>query len=459
MGATCSGAQAIPPPGPKFNRPNATSPTPARSKSTRPPGMAPNIPRPTSRAYQQPSPILLDSETHAIRSLSSSQFQIVDVHPSSVVPSRSPTRRPTIVPRDGHPSNRISTRVKLDKPCEILFRDLTFKQTLGQGTYGEVSRGYWKGRKVAIKKIFPGTNSDERIAVVADFERELAILSKLRHPRIVQFLGAVNEQNQPLCLIFELCEGSAALLLKMVRRGQVHLTWRVCLGILRDTAEAVHSLHSQSPKIIHRDLKAENLLLESDFRCKLTDFGLSRPFDARRPSQMTVCGTPCWVAPEIFRNEAYDEKVDVYSFGILVWEILAARKPYSEKDCADLPVLVGSKGLRPGLLSHVPAEVNELMTACWDEHPYRRPDFDRMRRWLDHIAYVVDYNRRMSYPVHVTSYTATNWDLPPVAFDYMPPMSRESKRISAQRIRRHDGNSENNMRRHNTNEYQSVALV
>jgi len=354
----------------------------------------------------------------------------------------------------------------MEKPTTIYYSDLVFKQSLGQGTYGEVSRGYWKGRRVAIKKIFPGRTSQERMEVLADFDREVAILTKLRHPRIVQFLGAVNEQDQPLCLVFELCEGSVALLLKMVRRGQVQLTWRICLGILRDAAEAVHSLHCQQPKIIHRDLKAENLLLESDFRCKLTDFGLSRAFDSRRPSQMTVCGTPCWVAPEVFRNEPYDEKVDVYSFGVLIWEILAAKKPYGDKDCADLPVLVGSKGLRPGPLPHVPQELNELMAACWEEIPSRRPSFEKIRKWLDHIAYVVDFNRRMGSPVHVANYAATMWTSPPLTFEFKPLQPpADPKRFS--RLRRQDDNSEN--RRSNRQEqeeylddtvdYVSLAMV
>jgi len=364
-----------------------------------------------------------------------------------------------VISRDNSVKRVSAARQRLDKPTEILYRDLTFKQVLGSGTYGEVSRGYWKGRKVAIKKIFPGTNSKERMEVVADFDREMAILTKLKNPRIVQYFGGVNERDQPLCLVFELCEGSASLLLKMVRRGQVLPTWRVCLGILRDAAEAMHYLHSQTPRIIHRDLKSENLLLDSDFRAKLTDFGLSRPFDSRRPQQMTVCGTPCWVAPEIFRNEAYDEKVDIYSFGVLIWETLAAKKPYGDKDCADLPVLVGSKGLRPGPLAHVPDELNQLMAACWDESPSRRPDIEKVRKWLDYSAMVVDLNRRMSTPVHVAHQLTNPWQSPATSFDWRPPTLSDNKRFSVQRKSRNFPNDENRNRRQESENYISLANV
>ena len=323
--------------------------------------------RPTSKPYQRNSltkrysqqhpapnnPILVDSNTHALRLMTSSQLEIIPLQAVTGF-NRSPTRRSTVVPNGTHESLRRPTSIRVMKPVDIDYSELTFKQLLGQGTYGEVSRGYWRGKKVAIKKIFPGDNPEERMEVVADFDKEMSILSKLKHPRIVQYIGAVNKVGQPFCLVFELCEGSVAVLLKMVRRGFIQISWRVCLGILKDCAEAVHYLHSQNPKVIHRDLKAENLLLESNFHCKLTDFGLSRNFDSRKPSAMTVCGTPCWVAPEVFRNEPYDEKIDVYSYGVLIWEVCAAKKPYGDRDCNDLSRLVGRKGLRPGRLPHVP---------------------------------------------------------------------------------------------------------
>ena len=101
-------------------------------------------------------------------------------------------------------------------------------------------------------------------------------------------------------------------LLKMIHNsgGSHQLSWRLILQIMEDAAEAMTFLHSVD--IIHRDLKAENLLLDEDFRCKLADFGLARTID--KGGTMTICGTPSWIAPEVFEGSHYDNTVDVYSF-------------------------------------------------------------------------------------------------------------------------------------------------
>lgn len=389
MGAVCTTASSAP----AYNHHQQAA---RRQTLTKQP---PNYPNPHRELPQLP-PILLDSETHTIHTLTGSRFQILPKASEFSANSGSPTKRPTstsIVP--GGVPRQISAK---KRNLNIGYRDLMFKQVLGQGTYGEVHRGYWKGRKVAVKKIFPGTTKSQRIEVVSDFDREITILSKLDNKcsRICSFLGYVNEANQPLCLVFELCEGSVSTLLKMVRQKYAQVSWRVCLGILHDAAEACAFLHSQG--VIHRDLKGENLLLESNFRCKLTDFGLSRELVGTKRQVMTVCGTPCWVAPEIFRNDPYDEKVDVYSFAILIWEIMASRKPYADNDGLDLTVQVGRKGLRPARLQNVPEELHQLMTQCWQEEPSKRPDFQYVMRALENVTLYVDQCGKLVSPVHTT---------------------------------------------------------
>jgi len=258
---------------------------------------------------------------------------------------------------------------------DVNYEDISIHESIGQGTYGKVYKATYQNQPVAVKKIFLSVVPDERMEILEDFAKEIKILSVLKHECIIQFFGACRlEPNY--CLLFELCEGSVGSLLNMVRKKHVNVTWRMCLKIALDCAKACAYLHSLTPKILHRDLKAENLLLDEKFNCKLTDFGLSRGYETK--AVMTVCGTPCWVAPEIFRGDPYTEKVDVYSFGVVLWELFCFEKPYKDQDCVELPYLVAKKGLRPGHLNHVPSRLNGLMSDCWHAESTERPGFDEI---------------------------------------------------------------------------------
>ncbi len=344
---------------------------------------------------------------------------------------------------------------------EVLYSELEFGDSLGVGSFGEVFSGKAQGQRCAIKRIFMGKNQAERSEIIFDFNKEISILSKLDHERIVKFIGVASRKalrpsfspeyyvpgtpNQPTpkitaqtpfagddgerrCILLESCEGSVASLLKLVRRKKCAVTWRICLTIAKDAAEAVAYLHGMNPPIIHRDLKAENFLLTSNFRCKLTDFGLSRPLpttsskssrnikdssalqtdtkhiqpeqESSRKAVMTVCGTPCWVAPEIFRNEPYNEKVDVYSFGIVLWELFTGKKPHSDRECSTLPYLVGRKGLRPPLLPHCPDSLNDLMRQCWHESDHLRPSFNEILISLDNIEKEIASANKLQHSAH-----------------------------------------------------------
>jgi len=273
--------------------------------------------------------------------------------------------------------------------------------SIGSGTYGQVFKCRYKGKLFALKKIFIPELPQDRAEMLEDFAKEISILSVLRHDRIVRFKGAVRT-NPNYALLFELCEGCVGTLLRMVRRKKVQVTWNICITIAKDCAEAVEYLHSLRPQIIHRDLKAENLLLTSQFRCKLTDFGLSRVYEGRK-SAMTVCGTPCWVAPEIFRGEAYNEKIDVYSFGVVLWELFTGKKPYTDYDSVELPYRVGKKGLRPPLLRHCPPSLNELMKDCWRENPAMRPSFKEIQSRLAHVEHDLEASSCLNLAAHQTT--------------------------------------------------------
>jgi serine/threonine protein kinase len=147
--------------------------------------------------------------------------------------------------------------------------------------------------------------------------------------------------------------------------------------------------------------QGENLLITEAFRCKLSDFGLSRSLE-RDSNANTMCGTPRWLAPEVFRGEDYSEKVDVYSYGIVLWELFCFRKPYMEHDPINMAYLVAHEDLRPPLLEHIPDMLQRLMAACWHADPAQRPAFSSVVFLIEEAknavpaALAVDQDKRFS---------------------------------------------------------------
>lgn len=271
----------------------------------------------------------------------------------------------------------------------LKWEEVTKDRVLGQGSFGQVWMGHYLGKRIAVKRIFLPDDRDEREETLEDFQKELAILQMLKHPNVVKFFGAIQEDPY-YCILTELCEGSVVDLLMMVKKRRVNVTWKLVTTIAEQCASAMDYLHNLSPQILHRDLKAENLLITEDFICKLTDFGLSRILnDPGAEKHMTLCGTPSWIAPEIFRGDAYSSAVDVYSYAIVFWELVNFKKPYGDQDRVKLPYLVGVKHLRPTLPQHLPPYLTEIMTDCWKEDPHSRPTFkdivQRLESAGDHV--------------------------------------------------------------------------
>ncbi|RLN68114.1 hypothetical protein BBJ29_002621 [Phytophthora kernoviae] len=102
-----------------------------------------------------------------------------------------------------------------------------------------------------------------------------------------------------------------------------------------------------------------------------------------------MCGTPRWLAPEVFRGEDYSEKIDVYSYGIVLWELFCFKKPYLDKDAINLAYLVAHEDLRPELLSHIPEILHRIMKACWDPEPVQRPSFSTVIFLIEEAKNVV----------------------------------------------------------------------
>eukprot|EP01089_Gocevia_fonbrunei_P023390 TRINITY_DN984_c0_g1_i2.p1 TRINITY_DN984_c0_g1~~TRINITY_DN984_c0_g1_i2.p1 ORF type:complete len:518 (-),score=41.67 TRINITY_DN984_c0_g1_i2:49-1602(-) len=259
---------------------------------------------------------------------------------------------------------------------EIEPSEIKMGTRIGRGSYGDVFAGSWAGTTVAIKRLpaslAHGASKREKEEFFADFMREALIMRSLRHPHVLQLLATYLDPPD-LCIVMEFMPRGS--LYNVIHNRDLELKWPLLRKILTGASRGMAYLHNSNPVIVHRDLKSHNLLLDESWKCKIGDFGLAKMLGQVTMATMTACGTPCWTAPEVLRNEHYTEKADVYSFGIVLWECITRMDPHSDMPAFQVIFAVGSQGLRPPMPKDCPKKLTELVTLCWDESPEERPTF------------------------------------------------------------------------------------
>mmetsp|Transcript_50183 Transcript_50183/g.117859 ORF Transcript_50183/g.117859 Transcript_50183/m.117859 type:complete len:490 (-) Transcript_50183:109-1578(-) len=252
------------------------------------------------------------------------------------------------------------------EPYTIQVKELDVGALIGTGSFAEVFKGEWR-LPCAIKKM-KGSLSREQMA---EFAREADLMRSLRHPGIVRLLGVCVEPPH-FYLVQELVPGGNIFDL-LHKRGK-RLTYGQVLQTALQIADAMAYLHDK--KIVHRDLKPQNCLLDDKGVVKLCDFGLARMKSSKYVNtQSNTAGTPAYQSPEMLRDEPITEKVDLYSFGILLWEMYTGRLPWSDKNCHQMIHTVCVTGERPPMLPDTPPAFAELIRNCWAPKPDRRPTF------------------------------------------------------------------------------------
>ncbi|VAI57144.1 probable serine/threonine-protein kinase SIS8 [Triticum dicoccoides] len=255
---------------------------------------------------------------------------------------------------------------------EISWEDLHIGERIGLGSYGEVYHADWNGTEVAVKKFL-----DQDLSGVAleQFKCEVRIMSRLRHPNVVLFLGYVTQPPNLSILTEYLPRGS---LYRLLHRPNSKVDETRRLKMAFDVAKGMNYLHTSHPTIVHRDLKSPNLLVDKNWVVKVSDFGMSRLKHHTFLSSKSTAGTPEWMAPEVLRNEPANEMCDVYSFGVILWELATLLVPWSGLNPMQVVGAVGFQNKRLDIPKEVDPLVASIISSCWDNDPSKRPSFSQL---------------------------------------------------------------------------------
>ncbi|KFM24164.1 Dual specificity protein kinase splA [Auxenochlorella protothecoides] len=275
------------------------------------------------------------------------------------------------------------------------------REKLGEGEFGVVHRAKWFGTVVAAKVL----KASSEIAV-NDFRAEIEILQRVHHPNCVQFLGACTAK-EPYILVTELMSGGS--LADAFRMPQA-FPMRRALEIALDAARGLAYLHNRKPTpVIHRDLKPGNLMLSgSQYQdraqvvfntgvVKLADFGLSKTLPTNRHANFHLderfkltgeTGSYRYMAPEVFRHEPYNSRVDVYSFSMIVYQLFEYQPPYADMDPVEAARLAALENARPNFITLAQPgphkkELRELIERCWAPNADERPSFPEICRIIE----------------------------------------------------------------------------
>ena len=248
-------------------------------------------------------------------------------------------------------------------------------ERIGIGSYGEVHRGLWRGTEVAVKRFL---DQDLSVHLMREFTSEVDLMRRLRHPNVILLMGAVTTTPNLSIVTEFLHRGSLFKLLHKAQPPAIKAAVNAESRRLRmalDVAKGMHYLHSCVPVIVHRDLKSPNLLVDKHWVVKVCDFGLSRMKNHTFLSSKSNAGTPEWMAPEVLRNEPSDEKSDVFSYGVIFWELLTQQIPWSHLNPMQVVGVVGFAGNRLAVPASVDPRLKEICEECWAQNPRERPSF------------------------------------------------------------------------------------
>ncbi|ELP95194.1 protein serine/threonine kinase, putative [Entamoeba invadens IP1] len=276
-------------------------------------------------------------------------------------------------------TTKLSTRLDPDELIE--------EKQLGEGSFGIVFKGFFRGNIVAIKKMKNLVNSSHQME---EFENEVLMLDKFRSEYIVYFYGAVFIPNK-ICMVTEFAQYGSLQDLMKNKKGEV-IKIKLRVKFMFDAAKGILYLHENG--MLHRDIKPDNILmlslnLNGNVNAKLTDFGSARNVNLLM-TNMTFTkgiGTPIYMAPEVLKQEKYTKSADVYSFAITMFECFSWKDAYpitTFKFPWKIAEFVSS-GKRPDISDTIPIVLNELIQKCWVQKQKERLDIHHIKEQLQSL--------------------------------------------------------------------------
>ncbi|KAH3756853.1 protein kinase [Pelomyxa schiedti] len=255
---------------------------------------------------------------------------------------------------------------------QIEYSEIELLNQIGEGGFGKVFRGRWRGTEVAVKTLKGG--EDASVQEVAVFSKEVSILRSLHHPQLVLFLGACL--SPVLAMVSEFMTGGSLYDLLYKSRILPNPIQRQVYAL--DIAKAMAYLHNCRPPIIHRDLKSANILLdEKGEHAKVCDVGLAR-VKSDNVVLTGAVGTFAWMPPEMMKGLQYDERVDVYSYGLILYELVTATIPFAGLNPTQIQHMIATLDQRPPLPFDLSPKWSTLIQTCWATDMTLRPPFMRI---------------------------------------------------------------------------------
>jgi len=256
---------------------------------------------------------------------------------------------------------------------------------IGAGGFGIVFKCKLNGKTAVAKQIAPARLAAKDLPLL---QNEMCLWAQLDHPNCVKFFGVVFEPTDFYYLLCEFMPGGSLFdrhhaLRSQSKRPTPPQTPQLLLD-MRQIAVAMEHLHAK--KILHRDLKSANVLVGDDGRLCVADFGLVRYCQSDAQANMTAeTGSYRWMAPEVIRHEPYGTGCDVYSFGVLCWEMLSYSIPFPHHTPVEVALSVATKGMRPEMPTHAPSVLVDLIEQCWQQDALLRPSFEKVCSRIDAI--------------------------------------------------------------------------